>query len=588
MGDQIEPSSPSSNQETPVDLKPGVTPDETGGKLGDAPNWRPAIRTSRLPKWIPRRLQRMIHIGFRCGVITLIILLLISLSYFMISLRHDITEIRKMPERSVIFDVEGRELATLHGENRRLISRKEIPGFFVAALQAREDKRFFTHHGVDIPGLVRAAMRNASDMSFTQGASTLTMQLARNSFDLRAKSLHRKLLEIAISLRIEASYSKDQILTAYVNRIYFGSGCHGLEEAARRYFGVSASGLSDNQCALLVGIIRAPHAFSPLRARQKAVYQRDEVLARMVKEGILTNAGAKEIRDSKLGLRSGLETSGSNPALQAVRRHFEELIDNREIRDGGLHLHTTIDAAIQKLLEDEVTKLVQAIPQAPQAAVICLDPGTGGIRGIVGGRATGNTLFNRALDARRDLGDIFTPFIYAAAAERGLQPVSGQPLRTGREIGSADLVQLARRFGFDGPFLRDDDLFRGGVSATPLEIATAVATLTRDGQRPRTHFLRELKDSGSTRILSIEPSSKSMFSPVSTRTALSIQFPRGTRRILIGTSPAKTDIWAVSCGSLHTVCLWVGHDKPRRLDSPDIIKAEVRNTIERIALNLTP
>ena len=174
MGDQIEPSSPSSNQERPVDLEPGETPDETGENLGDVPNWRPATRTSLLPKWIPRRLQRMIHIGFRCGVITLIILLLISFSYFMISLRHDITEIRKMPERSVIFDVEGRELATLHGENRRLISRKEIPGFFVAALQAREDKRFFTHHGVDIPGLVRAAMRNASDMSFTQGASTLS------------------------------------------------------------------------------------------------------------------------------------------------------------------------------------------------------------------------------------------------------------------------------------------------------------------------------------------------------------------------------------------------------------------------------
>lgn len=588
MGDPSEPPSPSAKQEIPVEREPGETPDGPGENPGGATNWRPAIRTSRLPRWIPRPLRRMIHIGFRSGVIALIIILLISLSYFMISLRYDIREIHKMPERSVIFDVQGQELATLHGENRRLISREEIPDFFVTALQAREDKRFFTHHGVDISGLVRATMRNASDMSFTQGASTLTMQLARNSFELREKSLHRKLLEIAISLRIEASYSKDQILTAYVNRIYFGSGCHGLEEAARRYFGVSASGLSDNQCALLVGIIRAPHAFSPLRAQQKAIRQRDEVLARMVKESVLTEAGAKEIKGSKLGLRSGLDSSGSSPALQAVRRHFEELIDNREIRDGGLHLYTTIDAAIQKLLEDEVTKLLQAIPDTPEAAVICLDPGTGGVRGIVGGRATGNSLFNRALDARRDLGDLFTPFIYAAAAERGLQPVSGQPLRTGREIGTADLIQLARRFGFDGPFLREDDLFRGGVSATPLEIATAVATLTRDGQRPRTHFLRELKDSESNRILSIEPSSKSMFSPASTRTALTIQFPRGTQRILIGTSPAKTDIWAISCGSLHTVCLWVGHDKPRRLDSPDIIRSQVLNTIERIALSLAP
>ena len=589
MRDLSEPSSSLPGEEPPTDLEPGEDPDETPRKkIEDSSDWRPAMRNSRLPSWIPRWLQRIIHIGFRCGVIALVILLLISSAYFMLSLRYDIREIRKMPERSIIFDMKGRELATLHGENRRLISREEIPDFFVSALQAREDKRFFTHHGVDIPGLIRATMRNASDMSFTQGASTLTMQLARNSFDLREKSLHRKLLEVAISLRIEASYSKDEILTAYVNRIYFGSGCHGLEEAARRYFGVSASGLSENQCALLVGIIRAPHAFSPLRARHKAVSQRDEVLARMVKEDDLTSAEAEEIRNSKLGILSGQETSGSKPALQAIRRHFEELIDNREIRDGGLRLYTTIHTVIQELLEEEVTKLVEVIPEAPQAAVICLDPETGGIRGIVDGRATGNTLFNRALDARRDLGDLFTPFIYAAAAERGLQPVSGQPLRTGREIGSEDLIQLARRFGFNGPFLLGDDLFRGGVSATPLEIATALATLTRDGQRPRTHFLRELNDSESNRILSIEPSNKSMFSPISTRTALAIQFPQETLRILVGTSPAKTDIWAVSCGSQHVVCLWVGHDRPRRLDSPDIIRAEVRNTIERIALHLTP
>ncbi|MEC8942368.1 MAG: transglycosylase domain-containing protein, partial [Verrucomicrobiota bacterium] len=393
----------------------------------------------------------MIRLGFRCGSIAFLLLFLISLSYFILSLRYKIEEIREMPERSVIFDMQGRELATLHGENRRLITREEIPEFFVKALQAREDKRFFVHHGVDIRGLIRATMRNARDMSFTQGASTLTMQLARNSFDLREKSLHRKLIEIAISLRIEASYSKNDILAAYVNRIYFGSGCHGLEEASRRYFGVSATDLSETQCALLVGIIRAPHAWSPLRAPEKAVYQRDEVLARMVQEGNLTDAEAEEIRNSELGLRSRQEAPGGTPALQAVRRHFEELVDTREIRDGGLRLRSTIHSGIQNLLETETTSLLKRIPEAPQVAVICINAQTGGIRGIVGGRTIGNTSFNRALDARRDLGDLFTPFIYAAAAERGLDPTSRQPLRIGRDIGSEDLVRLAGRFGFEGP-----------------------------------------------------------------------------------------------------------------------------------------
>lgn len=528
------------------------------------------------------------HIGFRCGVIAFFILLLGSLSYFMLSLRYDIKEINEMPERSVIFDIEAQELATLHGENRRLITREEIPEFFVKALQAREDKRFYTHHGVDVMGLIRATMVNAIDWSFTQGASTLTMQLARNSFDLREKTLHRKFIEIAISLRIEASYSKDEILTAYVNRIYFGSGCHGLEEASRRYFGVSATDLSETQCALLVGIIRAPHACSPLRALEKAVNQRDEVLARMVVEGDLSDAEVEKIRDSELGLRSRQGTPGGNPALQAVRRHFEELVDDREIRDGGLRLRSTIHSGMQKLLESETADLLRRIPDTPQVAAICINAQSGGIRGIVGGRATESTSFNRALDARRDIGDIFTPFIYAAAEERGLQPRFEQPLSTGRDIGSEDLVRLAKRFGFEGPFLQGDDLFRGGVSATPLEVVTAVATLTREGQRPRTHFLRDLRDSGSNPILSIEPSSKSMFAEHATRAALAMQFPGGEPRLMVGINSAKTDVWGVSFGSMHAICVWVGYDKPSRLDGMETIRKEVHKTIQRMALNLMP
>lgn len=583
-----DPSGRDQEPETNLLTEEGTPDVKAGREYGDDPNWKPAKRTSRYPNWIPRWLQHVIRLGFRCGGIAFLLLFLISLSYFILSLRYNIEEIREMPERSVIFDMQGRELATLHGENRRLIAREEIPDFFVKALQAREDKRFFSHHGVDIMGLIRATMVNASDWSFTQGASTLTMQLARNSFDLREKSLHRKLLEIAISLRIEASYSKEDILTAYVNRIYFGSGCHGLEEASRRYFGMSASDLSENQCALLVGIIRAPHAFSPLRAPEKAVYQRDEVLARMVQEGDLTDAEAEEIRNNELGLRSRQGAPGGNPALQAVRRHFEELVDNREIRDGGLRLRSTIHSDIQKLLEAETARLLKRIPEAPQVAVICINTQTGGIRGIVGGRTIGNTSFNRALDARRDLGDLFIPFIYAAAAERGLDPTSKQPLRTGRDIGSEDLVRLARRFGFEGPFLQDDDLFRGGVSATPLEVVTAAATLTGDGQRPRTHFLRDLRDSELNRILSIEPSSKSMFETRATRAALAMQFPDGEPRLMVGTNPAQTDVWGVSFGSLHAICLWVGHDKPSRLDGMEVIRKEVQKTMHRITLSLMP
>lgn len=551
------------------------------------PNWKPARRDSRLPHWIPPGCQKVIRIGFRCAVIAVCLLAAIALFYYVLSFRYDLKEVTEMPERSIIFDMRGQELATLHGESRRLITREEIPDFFVEALQAREDKRFFKHHGVDLMGLFRATVRNASDLSFTQGASTLTMQLARNSFDLRERSLHRKFIEIAIALRIERAFTKNKILTSYVNRIYFGSGCHGLEEASRRYFGVSAADLSDNQCALLVGIIRAPHACSPQRNLEGALKQRNEVLARMVAEEFLTQSEADAIEESALELRSPDDASRGGAALQAVRRHFEELLASREIRDGGLRLRSTIHADIQALLEKETADLLEKLPGEPQVAAICINTRTGGIRGIVGGRATEGTSFNRALDARRDLGPVFTPFIYAAAAERGLRPKLDQPLTTGREIGHDDLVRLAKRFGFVGPFMEGDDLYRGGVSTTPLEVVTAVATLTGGGNRPRTHFLKDLRDAELTQLFEITPLVKPMFEARSASAALAMQFPDGEPRLLTGTSPAKTDVWGVSFGSRHAICVWIGHDKPSPLDGSDTILKEVHKTLRRMAMSLT-
>ena len=547
-------------------------------------DWKPAERTSGLLNRLPAWVRRPLRFGFRIAIGSTLVLIGVCIFYFSASLSYDIGEIQTMPERSVIFDMNGSELATLHGEKRRLISRSEIPDFFVSALQAREDKRFFSHKGVDFPGIIRATLRNASDMSFTQGASTLTMQLARNSFNLREKSLHRKLIEIAIALRIEVSYSKDEILSAYVNRIYFGSGCHGLEEAARRYFGVSASELTRRQCALLVGIIRAPHACSPLRSPEKAILQQDEVLDRMVVEKVLNPEEALKIQSSDLGLHGGGGPSAGNRALQAVRRHFEELIDARDIRNGGLRLQSTISADVQKALEVEATSLLGRIPGTPEVAAVCIDTRSGGIRGIVGGRDTGNTSFNRALDARRDLGEIFTPFIYAAAAERGIEPRKGQPVTLGRELGTEDLIRLTERLGFKGPFLEGDDLFRGGVSATPLELAAAAATLTAEGQKPRTYFLRQLLDADGNQILAINPSARSAFSPASTNASLKTYFPDDGPRCLIGTNPSKTDIWAVSLGLKHTTCLWIGHDTPTRLDSPDILLSAAKTAILRLGI----
>ena len=182
------------------------------------------------------------------------------------------------------------EIAAPGGAGRKLVNREDIPDFLVKALQAREDARFFEHHGVDVRGLARATVRNLKDRDFTQGASTLSMQLARNSFEIREKSLHRKFLEIALTLRIESRYSKDEILTHYLNRIYFGAGADGIEQAARTYFGKATRELTDGECALIVGIIRGPHIFSPFRNLDAAIEQRNQTLNRMVAMGFIDEA----------------------------------------------------------------------------------------------------------------------------------------------------------------------------------------------------------------------------------------------------------------------------------------------------------
>jgi len=550
-------------------------------------DWKPARRGSRLPAWIPPPVRSAIRIGFRLGVAAFCAALGLALFYLVLALQYDLSEIRRMPERSIVRDLRGRELGALHGDSRRLISRLEIPPFFVSALRAREDKRFYQHMGVDYLGLARATLRNLQDLSFSQGASTLTMQLARNTFDLRGKNLHRKLLEIALATRIEWEYTKDQILTAYVNRIYFGSGCHGLDEAARRYFGTDAAGLSPNQCALLAGIIRAPHAFSPLRSPERAMAQRNQVLDRMIAEGFLTPAAAAQIRSDELGIADHYDFHRGSPALHAVRRHLEELLAGEDIRHGGLEFLSTIHDTIQTLLESELRALRQNLGAGIETAGLCINNRTGGVRAIVGGSPPGSD-FNRALDAHRDLGELLTPFLYAAAAERGKSPRLDQPVRTGRQLDRDDLLRLLARLGFQGPFGEGDDLLRGALVTTPMELATAVSTLANGGNRPRTRFIRAILSSQGRPLYASQPAASPALSRRAAAAALAMQFPDGEPRLLVALSPARTDLWAVSCGARHTLCLWAGHDSPQPLEDPDAALALGNETIARLVRSLRP
>jgi penicillin-binding protein 1A len=247
------------------------------------------------------------NILFRYGwKITLLLLLAgavfaVFLFYGTWAQSFDMKNVGEMPERSTVYDVDGKIYSRLAGANRLKVSLSEVSPYFIAAVLAREDTRFYDHKGIDWRGVLRALSRDVVSMSAREGASSLTMQLARNSLPLGGRTFSRKLLEAMVALRIEREFTKQQILELYVNRIYFGSGCYGVETASQAYFGKNASKLNLSEAALLAGLIRSPNRFSPLKNPEGAAIQRDAVLDRMVALKKVTLAQAGQAKKGKVG-----------------------------------------------------------------------------------------------------------------------------------------------------------------------------------------------------------------------------------------------------------------------------------------------
>ena len=508
-----------------------------------------------------RTIRRLWGFFWRAGLTLLIPFLGVVAWYVWQASKFDLALVEKMPARTVLIDRDGVEYGTIHGENRRLITEPEISDFLRKALFAREDNRFLDHEGVDLIGLARATVRNIKDLDFTQGASTLSMQLARNTYELREKkSLNRKFLEIALTYRIEANYSKDEILTHYLNRIYFGSGCNGIEEAALSYFGKPTSELNRNHCALLVGIIRAPHACSPWRNLEGALKQRDEVIARLVAIGEITESEIAEIKAEDLALRDpNSEIVETSHGTRVMRRPLEAVFDSSQIKEGGLKVITSLDIEVQSALENLVN--TSSLPEGAQMASLALDPQNGDILGVVGCREKRPTGFNRALDSRRDLGpELVEALINTASLERGHLPIKGNPVATGRQLGYNEVSKLLRRFGLEGKFGKGDDFFRGSLSVSLLELATAYATILEEGSRPAPVFIRKV-DSGDRTLFSRSPDTFPAFNDHA--------IPENLPTFFSGQSLSHADFWVVSLGKECVVATWIGFDQPKRFKIPE-------------------
>ena len=563
--------------------------------------WRPISRPSWWQRILPEWLHAPVRWVFWLGVTGVVAFAGFLFFYFMLAMEFDLKEVASLPAANRFYDRKGIEIDAPSGTGQKLAKRSDLPEFLVQALQAREDARFFEHIGVDFRGLARATVRNLKDGDFTQGASTLSMQLARNTYEIRAKSMHRKFLEIALTLRIEARYSKDEILTNYLNRIYFGSGAHGIEQAAETYFGKPVRELDESECAMVIGIIRGPHIFSPLRNPKGAIEQRDQTLNRMVAMGFITDEKRQQIEATPIRLSTDEQDKAQRSyALQAIRRELEKILEENDIRADGLIIHTTLDIGWQQRLETELGRAVSDLeaertwphakpgtyqpgtePKYIQYAAITTETKTGGTLALIGGRDFSHSRFDRT-KSRRDLGSAFEPFVAAAAAERGRLVFPGKPVLTGRQIGPAEVERLAKRCGLSGPFLDTEDLFRGSVAATPMEMSIGLATLGNAGKRPTPFIIREIKDASGKSLYKAQSRLTPALSPQAANEATTVLANRAGTRCFTGATGSERDAWTLRLGPGGSTAIWIGFDQPAAIAREPRLKALLDEFVRRL------
>lgn len=366
----------------------------------------------------------------------------------------DLNKLEQMESASVILDRNDKIFGQIYVENRETIPYEQLPRDLVNAVVAVEDAKFYQHHGYALSGILRATFKNLVAGHVRQGASTITQQLARNSFALKGKTFRRKLLEIFVARRIEDSFNKQKILELYLNRIYFGGGLYGAEAAARGYFGKHARELSLSECATLAGLIKSPNRLSPWTDKAASRDARNYALIRMRDLGFIESSKYAAAQAQELVVGNRQNAQGQNYAVDYIRQQVINAVGWDRAMNEGFRIHTTIDSELQKVAEESLRKSLDRAEQHPgydhqtyaeyaasfrqakssgtaaaqpapeylQGAVIGLNNETGEILVLVGGRDFEHNQYNRALQAKRPAGTTMLPFVYATAFEQGMFP----------------------------------------------------------------------------------------------------------------------------------------------------------------------
>ncbi|MES2506880.1 MAG: transglycosylase domain-containing protein [Verrucomicrobiota bacterium] len=435
--------------------------------------------------------------------------------------QYDLEEIRKLEAASIIYDRNGEELSRIYVLNRTPVPIKDVPQHFIDALTAQEDSRFFQHDGVDYIGLVRAVYLNFKAGEVTQGASTITQQLARQTFGLMEKSYKRKIMEAFVAQRIERKFTKSEILELYLNRIFFGKNFYGIQAAAQGYFGKDAKDLAIEECATIAGLIKSPNNIEPIKHPERAMKERNYVLERMVIEGSLERDDAERLK-----LKPMVTTpQSSDPRLSyvfdEVRQEVVALVGEERASIGGFQIYTSIDKDLQKAAETAMKKrlaevetrpnyphqtytqfrgilgewhgkkmkgqltpeMTRPLPEYLQGAAIVMDNSDGSILAMVGGRDFIDSQYNRATDGVRPVGTAFTPFVYAAAFSKPgyfpMTPLADEPLDN-RRVMIGGLTGILGEWGME---VDDPKWSRNPISAREALVGSHNSATVRLGER---------------------------------------------------------------------------------------------------------
>jgi len=431
--------------------------------------------------------------------------------FMTLAAQYDFKRLDRMESASVIYDRKGAQMGKIFIQNRNPVSYDKLSPLLVNAVIAAEDQRFWDHDGVDYFGVLRAAQANWTAGRIRQGASTVTQQLARNSFELKERTYRRKLLEMALALQIEKNFPKEKIMEMYLNRVYFGGGLYGAEAAARGYFGVSAADLTASQAAVLAGLLKSPNSLSPWTNVEASKANRDVVLRQMRDLGMLDATAYREALAEPLTVRQRPEPVRQSYALDYIRQQAIASLGYDRAMNGGFRIYTTIDTDMQRAAEEALQRRTTEVEQRPgygnesfegfaarlatnppklgdsntkqptylQGAVLVLDNQTGGVVVMVGGRDFRHSEYNRSVQGRRPLGTAFLPIVYAAAFEKGVFPgaVVQDWALDNRLVGIGGAAGILGEWGVE----RVDNQYDGEVTAREAFVRGKNAAAVRVG-----------------------------------------------------------------------------------------------------------